>query len=259
MPSRNAICAYVAAIALLLSPTLSAHATTFSPGNFVTYNQGEWGDTPAVANAALLLQTNYPSVYASTFGVFEIGIPGASGFSIQFTNVGDLLNYLPSAGVPGPLTDDLQNPTMSPSGAFGGNVAALKLNVDFSDAGLLAHLPGITFGDLVLHDLTTASLNGLTVRQFLGLANTALGGGSLPYSYDDLSLLTAFLDGSFDQGFVTQFAQDHLQVLQAPTSVPESGSGLLLLFGLGALALSPSRRHLAGLAGRFAWRNRGQS
>ena len=108
-----------------------------------------------------LLQTNYPSVYASTFGVFEIGIPGASGFSIQFTNMGDLLNYIPSAGVPGPLTDDLFNPVTSPSGAFGGGVVALKLNIDFSDAGLLAHLPGVTFGDLVLHDLTT-TLPGLS-------------------------------------------------------------------------------------------------
>ncbi len=241
--SRNFYISAFAAIGLLCAISAPAHATTFSPGNFATYNQGEWGDTPTASNAALLLQTNYPSVYASTFGVFEIGIPGAAGFSIQFTNVGDLLNYIPSAGVPGPLTDDLFNPVTSPSGAFGGVVVALKLNIDFSDAGLLAHLPGITFGDLVLHDLTTASLNGLTVRQFLSLVNTALGGGSLPYSYDDLDLLTAFLDGSFDQSAVAQFAQDHLQLPQAAAPVPEPATLLLVGSGIaGILVFGRTKR-----------------
>jgi hypothetical protein len=65
-------------------------------------------------------------------------------------------------------------------------VLALQLNVDFSDAGFLLGTSGLHFGDLVLQNLTAANtgfaslpaLNGVTVRQFLADANTALGGGA---------------------------------------------------------------------------------
>jgi hypothetical protein len=100
-------------------------------GDLITYNQAEWGDTPTANNAAGVLQNNYPSVYASSFGVFEIGIPGAAGFSAQFTSVDNLLAFLPAAGVSGPLNTDLADPSSSSAGVFGGEVAALKLNVDF--------------------------------------------------------------------------------------------------------------------------------
>ena len=35
------------------------------------------------------------------------------------------------------LTSDLLDPTSSSAGEFGGSVVALRINVDFSDAGLL--------------------------------------------------------------------------------------------------------------------------
>ena len=41
----------------------------------------------------------------------------------------------------------------SASGFFGGEVVDATLNVDFSNAGLLAHPTGVTFGDLIFQNL----------------------------------------------------------------------------------------------------------
>ena len=102
------------------------------------------------------------------------------------TSAFSVIDYLPAVGTAGPLNTNLLNPTSSSSGAFGGEVTALKLNIDFSDAGFLLGTKGIPFGDLILANFSTLpNLNGLTVRQFLGDANTALGGGSSIYSIAD--------------------------------------------------------------------------
>jgi hypothetical protein len=66
---------------------------------------------------------------------------------------------------------------------FGGEVSALKLNVDFADAGLIHGAAAIRFGDLLVSNLTaTPDLNGLTVRGVLATLNTALSGGGTPRS-----------------------------------------------------------------------------
>ena len=68
----------------------------------------------------------------------EVGLVGAAGFSMVFFDAFSVLSYLPAVGPAAALNADLVNPTSSSSGEFGGNVLALRLNVDFSDANLLA-------------------------------------------------------------------------------------------------------------------------
>ncbi len=122
-----------------------------------------------------------------------------------------MLAYLPASGVGGALTSDLINPTLSASGTFGGNVAGLKLNVDFSDYGLTLGTSGLRFGDLTLCNFPSQpALEGLSVRQYLGVVSTLLGGGTGPYPIADLNPLTSSLNSSFTAGFVTAFARDHL-------------------------------------------------
>jgi hypothetical protein len=107
-------------------------------------------------------------------GVFEIGIPLASGgHFIDFTDQSTILVYLPSFGLPVALNANVTDPDTTSSGFLGGDVAALKLDIDFSDAGLIAHPAGIAFGDLRLAGLGggLTGLDGLTVRQILDIAN----------------------------------------------------------------------------------------
>jgi len=120
-------------------------------GDVFTFNQGDWGAscTP-LTTVGILLQDNYSTIYAATFGILEVGIVGPAGFSIAFTSATRVIDYLPQSGTPGPLTADLLDPSTSPSGAFGGEVVALKLNIDFIDAGLILGGSELEFGDLTL-------------------------------------------------------------------------------------------------------------
>jgi hypothetical protein len=220
-------------LALTLGSAGAASATTWHDGDLTTFTEGDWGDIPNGSNTASLLENNYDTVYSSTMGLFEIGVPGATGFSTLFTGSSQLLAYFPAAGTPGPFDSDLLNPTSTAAGVFGGKVAALKLNVDFSDAGLVHGTASIPFGDLTRYNLTaTPDLNNLTVRQALAALNAALGGLPTSDTFTDLNSVAQELNGAFFAGSPSQFAQDHLA---AP--VPEPTSALLLGSGIAGLVL----------------------
>ena len=229
------------AVAILFSAAFSnnARAGAFVDGDFVTYSQEAWGDTPAPGNAAQLLRDNYDAVYTPTLGVLQVGINGLSGFSIQLANVAQVANYLPTSGPAVPLDQDYVDPIATPSGVFGGVVTALKLNVDFSDAGVTAGTLGIPFGNLELYNFSALpALDGLTARQFLGEVNALLGGGASASGYNISQLvgITDSLNNSFEGGVVNSFAQEHLRVAGDSHSVPDSGSTMVLL-GLGLVGL----------------------
>jgi hypothetical protein len=235
MLNRRMIVAALAAVLFCATINDDAFAVPFQPGQFITYSQDSWGATPSAGNAAQLLLGRFGFVYP--VGAVEVGITGSAGFSMIFTSAPAVLDYLPSSGAPASLNSDLLDPTSSASGAFGGAVLALQLNVDFDDADELAGSVDIPFGDLILHNLTLSDFNGLTVRQFLAEVNDFLGGETPPITYDDLFFLTEDVTRAFEGGTPSQFAQDHLQ---APDDVlipvPEPSTLGLLVIGLGVLA-----------------------
>lgn len=199
--------------------TIGAHTCTpgepgcgWVAGNEQTFTQDSWGDSTAAGGT---LQASYAAVYPS--GVVEVGIPGASGFSMQFSGPASAIDYLPATGSPGALTADQINPLSSSSGIFGGDVLALKLNVDFAEAGVTAGTSATHFGDLLLCGFSTLpALNGMTVGGFLAAANTALGGGSALYPISTLDSVANALNLAFVGGTASVFAQDHLFVGSCP-------------------------------------------
>jgi len=175
-------------------------------GDLTTYPQAAWANG---GSAASILQNNYATVYASVNFIFQIG--STSGFTAEWTDSSILGTYLPAGGTAAALDANTGDATATASGIFGGQVAALKLDVDFGDAGILTGNSSVKFGDLTVCGLTALSgLNGTTVRGVLAVANTALGGGTSGYSISDLNVLGAQLDASFDGGTVSSFAQAHL-------------------------------------------------
>ena len=203
--------------------TIGAHACTpgtvgcgWKDGDMATYTQPDWGDIPDGSNVATVLYNNYGVVYAGTSGLFLVGLAPGVGFSMLFTDVTGLTDYLPAIGVIGPLDSNLLNPTSSSSGAFGGEVVTLKLNVDFSDAHLVHGTAPSVLGDLTLCGFSTPAINGTSVRALLASANTLLGGGSSAYSIADIYPIVASINGSFMGGLTTTFAQSHLLVGSCP-------------------------------------------
>jgi hypothetical protein len=192
----------------------------FLNGDFITYPQASWGGTPSSGDAASLLADNYAAVYAASGGVFEVGVPGIFGYSAQFTSAGAVLNYLPQSGPAGRLLADYVNPLTTNAGRYGGEVAALKLNIDFADAGVTLGSVGLAFGDLELYDLPAYSepgfnldVNGMTVRELFGTANGYLasidfGPNPIPY----LDAIAEELNRAFDAGHYSAWALDHLRI-----------------------------------------------
>jgi hypothetical protein len=228
--------------ALTLACAGGANAGSIKSGQFVTYSEGDWGAGGAVAP---LLAADFGSVYAGTNGVLIVGVTGVpSQYFMEFTSAAAVLDYLPAAGTPGPLTTSFLNPTVSPSGLFGGDVATLALNLAFNHAGYLHGTASIPLGDLLLtnFNLNLSGLNGLTVSQFLGIANTCLGGGSCPYGLGNVAQTTDDLNGSFEAGTVSTFADTNLALPVSATPEPSS----LLMFGTGLLGLVPFGRKLFG-------------
>jgi hypothetical protein len=242
-------------LALIMGAFLATPLTAapFNPGDFVTFNHDDWGD--ASSAAGILLRAHYDEVYGATGQVLEVGIPGFSGFSMQFTDRDLLLVYLPDNGVPGALTADYGNPGFTSSGQFGSLLVGLKLNIDFSDAGFLASSYSVTFGDLIIGPDTsglpplfstnqlTSPFYGLTVRQFASLANRVLG-GELPYSSSYVQTVE-LLNLSFpEQQPISDTAQRQLSYpAPAPVEVPEPASWSIMLVGLG---LAGGARRLFG-------------
>ena len=179
---------------------------TWETGDFVTYDQQSWGslNTPASDLLAAHFGDEYPN------GV-EIGIPGAGGNSALFTVVESVLDVLPLGGTSAPLDNDYLDPSASSLTSLAGYVLALRLDVDFADAGHLGGTVSLRFGDLRVCGLAdTPALSGLTVRQILGALEQALGGGTTTYSFDQLADLARNVAEGFESGVPSAWAMDHL-------------------------------------------------
>jgi hypothetical protein len=216
-------------------------ADNFPNGQFVTHPQGDWG---AGGDAAPLLSADYDSVFASTGDELVVGVTGTPGqYALAFSSASNTSAYLPTIGAPAPLTTNLANPVISPSGTFGGDVVALLLNLDFNAAGDLQGTASIPFGDLVLTNFSggISGLNGLTVNQFLGIANTCLGDGSCPYGVGNIAEITDEIDASFANGNPSAFADANLALPNSSTPAPEPSSLFLLAAALASLGFLRQR------------------
>jgi hypothetical protein len=249
---------FVAAVLASLGCT-PASATTYNDKEFYSYDQNSWGADPTDGLPASLLAPNFFTIFSSGF---ELGDPAPGGFVMDFSSADALSTYLPQAGAPGALNASLTDPTSSSSGIFGGEVAALRLNIAFNDAGpftdpvhgtiVFTHPPGITFGDLILTGYGGSSLagvDGLTVRQVFDIADVMLGGGAEPYAIGDFNLLTDNLNTAFDLGFASTYADDHL-LEPASLGVPEPASWVMLIagFALSGIGLRRARRQAPRIA-----------
>ena len=201
-------------------------------GDMIAYGPTDWASEPTGMSPGELLVSHYNGVYASTSGVFTLGDP--AGFQVFFTDGLDLNAFFPSSGPPGVFDGILINPSATPAGDFAGAVGAVKLDVDFSDAGLLTGKAGLKFGDLRLcgfSDLTQfyeatehidptkiitgfvnkdlTPLNNMDLRTYLAMVNVVLSGTGPVYSPLDLDDITLSISQSFDGGQVTTFAQQY--------------------------------------------------
>jgi hypothetical protein len=170
---------------------------TNSDFRFVTYTQGAWGAAAKGNNPGALLASKFGAVYPSCAGNPALCPSVGVGKVITFTSSTTIKNFLPAGGNPNKLSASATNPTSTNAGVFAGQVLALRLNVDFSHSGFIQG---------GLENLKVApgnKLAGQTVAQVLTVANSVLGGGSLPAgisSIGQLNDLVTDINEAFDSG-----------------------------------------------------------
>ena len=191
--------------AVFTSCTPGTPGCAWQNGDVITYSQTSWGELATTAGQHL--NSSYMTVYSPS-GILDLGLAGSS---MTFTAASHLRAYLPASGSDGTLTGINDNPTSTTAGTFGGDVVALKLNVDFADAGITNGASPSSFGDLTLCGYTTLPLlNDTTVRELLGNVNSLLGNGPGIYNIGLLAPVIDALNQAFQDGIVTTYANDHL-------------------------------------------------
>lgn len=158
---------------------------------FITYTPGGWGAPANGTNAGTLRDT-----YFST--VFPTGLTVGGNYTLTLTSAADVEAFLPSAGTPAALTQNYTNPGSSLSNTLAEHIVSNTLAVKFNEAGYLGTNTAL-LGNLVI---ATGSFAGMTVNQFLTIANTALGGGTTGYSYSDFTSTATSINENFDNGTV---------------------------------------------------------
>jgi len=191
--------ATVTAVAGSITLTATASATVHLAGGavvsapFMTFKQDQWGGDPNKPGGAKLLGENFSTVYPS-------GVTVGGMYTLTFTSASAVHAFLPQGGEPKVLKSSAINPIETGkkgSGEFAGQVLALQLNVDFSNAGI------IHSGLAALH-LKSGKLVGKTVAEVLSLANNVLGSeeGLLPagVSIKDLKDIVKKINENYENG-----------------------------------------------------------
>ncbi len=166
-------------------------ATVTGAKTYTTYKQQDWGAAPTETNPAGLLATNFTRLYP-----VSLMIGGTK--TIKLTSAAAVQAYLPDSKPIGVLRNNYTNPLTTEAGVIGTQVTALRLNVDFSNAGIFK--PGLA-------NLKVApgnKLAGYMVGQVLSIGNAVLGGNTaaLPVgvTLDDLKKILEKINNNFDRG-----------------------------------------------------------
>ncbi|NIM97600.1 MAG: T9SS type A sorting domain-containing protein [candidate division Zixibacteria bacterium] len=173
---------------------------------------------PSLAGAGSMDQ---PSGQSLTFGQAgsgeqdaQVSSPDLAGsfvtsewFAALWTTASAVEAFLPAGETPGVLTADLTNPISTPAGVLAGQILALRLNVEYTCAGIfdsVGLIPGdYCYGNFIItEDCGYSKFTGMSVNTFLAIADSAVGGldvlGSYGATLSDLNKTATCLNQLFD-------------------------------------------------------------
>ena len=167
-------------------------------GGLVTYSQGGWHAPAHGANAGTLRDNYFANVFPNGL---VIGDPGH--FTIKFTTAQAVASFLPAGGNSQVLTQHFTDPSNANQvGSWAGQIVAAMMNVAFDDAGYLGNNTN-KLKDLVF---LSGPFSGMSVSNFLDVANTAIGGGGLGgFSINEIAYAAEQINNNFENGDLNYF------------------------------------------------------
>ncbi|MBI1184551.1 choice-of-anchor A family protein [bacterium] len=167
-------------------------------GGFTTFTQGGWGTACKGSNPGCYRDANFTAAFPS-----GLTIGCASGFQATFNSSAAVKNFLPAGGTANKLTSNYTNPTSSSAGVLAGQLVALTLNVTFDGYDPAF---GASSGHLADNKIaiTGSPFYGMSVADFLVLANEFIGGCPSPYSASDFNTVATAINENYDNGTVNR-------------------------------------------------------
>jgi len=161
---------------------------------FITYSQGGWRASAHGNNPGTIRDAHFAEVFPK--GLI-IGDPGH--YTITLTSSEAVKKFLPGGGRSKLLHSSYKNPTSHQrvAGNWGGQIAAAMINVEFDKKGFLGNNK-LKLGDLVFKNGT---FEDMSIKDFLVIANKAIGGGGLSgYSIGQIANAAELINLNFDEG-----------------------------------------------------------
>ncbi len=161
---------------------------------FITFSQGGWRASAHGNNPGTIRDAHFGEVFPTGL---VIGDP--NHHTITLTSSKAVKKFLPGGGHSKVLQASYNNPTshQKVAGNWGGQIAAAIINVEFDKKGFLG-TNSLKLGDLVFEDGT---FEDMSIKDFLVIANKAIGGGSLSgYSIEDIANAAELINLNFDEG-----------------------------------------------------------
>lgn len=164
-------------------------------GEFKTFTIGGWGTVCNGGNPGCYRDANFSAAFPSGITI------GCGENTLTFTSSQAVEDFLPSGGTPSVLSGALVDPADAISNTLASQILAVALAAGFDayDADFSASTTG--FGSL---PILSGSHAGMTVAQFLQLANEVIGGCSSEYTPSQINETATAINENFDNGTVDQ-------------------------------------------------------
>ena len=181
-----------------VNQNLKSIAMVCDLSGLTTYSQGGWHAPAQGNNAGVLRDAHFSDVFPTGL---VVGDP--NHFTMTFTSAQAVASFLPAGGNSQILNQNLTNPpNASQTGNWAGQIVAAMMNVEFNDAGYLGN------GVNKLKDLVflAGPFQGMSVANFLNVANTAIGGGGTGgFTINEIAYAAEQINTNFENGDLNYF------------------------------------------------------
>jgi len=162
-----------------------------SCGQLRTQTQHGWGSKKSNSCVRNYLSTNFAAAFPN-----GLRVGCSSGFSVNMTTANAISNLLPSEGKTESLRSNYTNPT-SLKNSLVGELIALTLNVEFDKFDANFGEAGKHLEDMFIKK---GKFRGLTVKEFLDIANKALGKCGSSYKLSDIRNMAKHINDNYKNG-----------------------------------------------------------
>jgi hypothetical protein len=159
-------------------------------GQYTTYTIGGWGTNCNGNNPGCYRDANFASAFPNGLTI------GCGSNTLKFTSSAAIASYLPAGGGSALLSGNVVDPVGS-RGVLSSQLIALTLSVGFDAADPNFSPSSTSLGSLTIHSGTFA---GMSISNFLQVANSIIGGCTSEYSLSALNEAATALNENFDNG-----------------------------------------------------------